>query len=74
MEVGGIRRGHQLAFRHLGIGFGKLEPQRLGVLRVEADALQERKRRWLITKVKCKNCNTLPSKTVTAEFMRMFKI
>lgn len=35
----GVGSAHQLALGHLGVGLGKLQPQRLGDLRVEADAL-----------------------------------
>lgn len=37
----GVWGAHQLALGHLGVGLSKLQPQRLGDLRVEADALRE---------------------------------
>jgi len=37
----GVGGAHQLALGHLGVGLGKLQPQRLGDLGVEADALWE---------------------------------
>lgn len=40
----GIRGAHQLVLGHLGVGLGELQPQRLGDLGVEADALWEGRR------------------------------
>lgn len=40
----GIGGAHQLAFGHLGVRLGELQPQRLGDLGVKADALQEGRR------------------------------
>lgn len=37
----GIWGAHQLVLGHLGVGLGKLQPQRLGDLGVEADALRK---------------------------------
>lgn len=40
----GIWGAHQLVLGHLGVGLGELQPQRLGDLGVEADALREGRR------------------------------
>lgn len=59
--LGGRRVGsaHQLVLGHLGVGFGKLQPQSLGDLRVEADTLSSKEEGEIHNKIHLKKHRTL---------------